>query len=1016
MEKPLQPRLDITGIREKLAGRTGRDYWRCFEEIAETPEFVAFLEDEFPQQARPLSQPVDRRQFLKLSGAGLALAGLAGCRYLPQRKIVPYVQPPEEVAVGKPSFYATAICEDGFAVGAIATSREGRPIKVDGNPAHPFSLGSTDALTQASLLNLYDPGRAQSVSNAGLIATWEEFTAAARNVVATEKAGKGAGIRILTETVTSPTLAAQLTHILNMFPAARWHQYEPVNRDNVRAGAIGAFGRPVNTIYRFDKANCILTLDGDFLLTMPGHVRYAGDFASRRRVHAGATTMSRLYAVESCPTVTGSMADHRLRSTQAGIEQAARMIAAAMGVPGVPAPDPNGPTFDQGWIAAVAKDLLANKGAAVVVPGDFQPAPVHALAHAMNSLLGAFGQTVELTDPPQANWVDEQASLKQLVADLNLNQVRLLLILGGNPVMTAPADLEFASALTRAPLRAHLSLQDDETSGLCQWGLPASHYLEAWSDARALDGTVSIVQPLVEPLFDTRSPHEVLSSIFDEPATGLATVRSYWERTRPSAEFDAWWEKTLRDGIVDKSALEPLSVSLAANWAADRPSMALNTPGGLELIFRPDPNIWDGRNANNPWLQELPKPVTHLVWDNAVFVSPKTAERMHLATGDVVTLEYRGHSVKGPISVLPGHADGCATVHFGYGRERGGMVGLNIGFNAFQLLTSDAPFGGAGAQITPTGDTYSLVSTHSRDVIKFERDPLQTITFADFLQNPTMGRNEEATVPPPDDQSLYSDAQRTDHAYSGFGDYQWGMSIDNNLCIGCNACAQACQAENNIPVVGKDQVRRAREMNWIRIDRYYKGSLDDPTTFFTPVPCMQCELAPCEPVCPVGATVHSHEGLNMMVYNRCVGTRYCSNNCPYKVRRFNFYKYTAGQPDHAPGNYDIPILRLSANPEVTIRGRGVMEKCTYCVQRIDNARIQAKNELRQIRDGEILTACQQACPTNAIVFGNIADPASKVSQLKSQPHNYTLLADLNTRPRTTYLSKVTNPNPEIANA
>ena len=1018
MQNNEKKRLDLSAVRARLEGAKGPKYWRCLEELADTEEFQEFLQDEFPQQARGLMTEMDRRKFLMLSAASLALAGLSGCRFLPQRKIVPYVQRPEEIIPGKPLFYASAVPFNRDAIGVIVTSHEGRPTKIEGNPGHPSSLGATDALTQASILNLYDPDRSQNVTNLGELSTWDDFLKAASDTLASP--GGGAGLRILTETVTSPSLADQIQAVLKQFPGAKWHQYEPVNGDNVHAGAQMAFGTPVNTVYRFDQADRILSLDGDFLLAMPGHVRYAHDFIARRKVLDGTKTMNRLYVIESTPSITGAVSDHRLPARASDIDGVARAIAQQLGVAGVTAaalPD----SVPQAWVASLVKDLQANRGTSVVVVGDHQPPAVHALGHAINAALGAVGKTVVYTDPIAANPADQIASLRDLIADMQAGQVRMLLILGGNPFYTAPADLKetFKQGISKVPLRAHLGLFDDETSEICHWHLPETHYLEAWSDARAFDGTVAIVQPLIAPLYINRSAHEVLSAIQGRMQTGLDIVQGYWSSRLPGGDFPVAWEKALHDGVIPGTTLPPKTVTLQASALAAAPP----TGGqGLEIVFRPDPTIWDGRFANNGWLQELPKPLSKLVWDNVAFLSFGTAEQLHLTTQDMIELSYRGHTLTMPVFILPGHPDNAVTVHLGYKRTRAGRLGTDLGFDTYSLRTSDAPDFGSGLDIKKVPGSYEIVNAHMRQSIDMkDREPVQYATLDLFLKDPQFEKKKPEVQNPDEGDSMYSDARTTDHKYEGPGTYAWGMSIDTNVCIGCNACVIACQAENNIPVVGKDQVSRGREMHWIRIDRYYgsytgkkEGYLANPGTFFQPVPCMHCENAPCEPVCPVAATIHSAEGLNMMVYNRCVGTRYCSNNCPYKVRRFNFYKFSAGQP-HMGGraNFDVPSIKLVANPEVTIRGRGVMEKCTYCVQRIDLARIEAKKEGREIRDGEIKTACQQSCPTNAIVFGDIKDANSQVAKLKAQPHDYSLLGELDTRPRTTYLAKFRNPNPEI---
>lgn len=1011
--------ISMAQVRAKLNGKSGKQYWRCLEELAETPEFMEFLVDEVPQQTRALATGLDRRQFLTLAGASLAFAGMSGCRFLPDQKVVPYVSQPEDLTPGLPLVFATSVLRGGYATGVLVTSREYRPVKLEGNPDHPASLGATDMYTQAELLNLYDPDRSQTVMEEGKLSDWGRFEQHMEAQLG-NLPPSGEGLRILSTTVTSPTLAHQMARLLKRYPGARWHQYEPCGKTNAHVGAAMAFGEAVNTVYHFDKADRILSLDSDFLLTAVGSVRYAHDFTEKRRVRSGTTDMNRMYAIESTPTITGAMADHQLPVRPTDVQQLALAIASQLGAQtggstgAIPANVP------KEWVPALVKDLLSHRGTSLVVAGDDQPAAVHYLAHAMNVVLGNVGATVVYTDlveygDPSG---DQVTSLKSLVDDMKSGGVKILVMLGGNPVYNAPADFSFGSACTSVPLRIRLGVDENETSEICHWHLPATHDLETWGDARALDGTTSILQPLVAPLYDGKSAYEMTSILLGEMATGYDIVHGYWQQQSLPGDFEKTFQTILHDGIVKDTALPPKPVTLRTGVTL--PIIAANN--SLEIVFRPDQTILDGAFSNNGWMQELPKQLTKITWDNAALMSPATANKLGLVPSDfllesdqkdakVIEIKVGTRSVNAPIQIIAGHPDDTITLNLGYGRTRSGQIGTGIGANAYRLRTSDSLAYAVGATTSVTGATYPL--SHTRAHYSMEgRDVVMEATLEEFIKNPFFAKTESTTDPEPE-KSLYADAQTRDHKYEGFGAYKWGMSIDNNVCIGCQACVTACQAENNIPVVGKDQVSRGREMHWIRVDRYYKGDLENPRTFFEPVPCMQCENAPCEPVCPVAATTHSHEGLNQMIYNRCVGTKYCSDNCPYKVRRFNFYKYSAGQPWRPGTNYDLPVLKLSANPEVSVRGRGVMEKCTYCVQRIDSARQTAKIEGREIRDGEVTTACQQACPTNAIVFGNINDKNSAVAHLKSEPLSYSLLGELGTRPRTTYLAKLSNPNPDI---
>ncbi len=1029
--------LDLDRLRARLKAGQGPMYWKSLEEVAETPEFQAFVDDELSAVRTPdWLDPANRRTFMKLMGASIGLAGLTACTKQPKETIVPYVRQPEEFVPGKPLFYATAMTMGGFGTGLLIESHLGRPTKVEGNPDHPNSLGASDYFHQASVLQLYDPDRSQAVLNRGRISSWIAFQAAMMQERERANLNKGAGVRILTETVVSPTLGAQIKEFLQQLPAAKWHQWDAAGRHGAFAGAQGAFGRPVNPIYQLEQADVIVSLDADFLSCGPGNLRYAQHFANRRRaltnvaqkerskqdiqegyqagpdaplrnqaashseedtspspsleqakaagVPVEQVTLNRLYVVESAPSPTGGMADHRFPMKASEVEGFAWALAAALGVGGQ-----SGTAHKA--IPAIAKDLKANAGKCVVIAGDYQPAAVHALAHAMNQSLGAVGKTVVYTEPIDANPVDQIASIKELVGDLNAGKVDTLVMFGGNPVYSAPVDFDFKSALQKAKWRAHLSLYNDETSEFCHWHVPQAHYLESWSDTRAQDGTVTFVQPLIEPLYAGRSAHEIFSALAGQSGKSPHdTVREYWQTQRKDADFEIFWQTSLHDGIV------PNTAAAIVNVTAKAPAAPTQNPGqGMEIVLRPDPTVWDGSFSNNGWLQECPKPQTKTTWDNAVWISPATAQQHGVATGDELEVKYQGRMVTGAAWILPGHANDSLTVHFGYGRTRGGRLCDEIGFNAYQLRTSAAPGGGGGVEIRKSGGTHYFASTQHTQTME-SREPVRIATLEEFKKTPDFATEKEPDRPVPKYMTLYPD-----YKYEG---YKWGMAIDLNTCVGCSACTIACQAENNIAVVGKAEVGKGRQMQWIRVDRYFKGNIDEPELYYQPVPCMHCENAPCELVCPVAATIHSGEGINQMVYNRCVGTRYCSNNCPYKVRRFNFLSYT---------DWDTQSYYPLRNPDVTVRSRGVMEKCTYCIQRINAAKIESEKANRRIADGEVVPACAQACPTQAITFGDINDPKSKVAQLKAQVRNYSLLEELNTRPRTTYLARLRNPNPEL---
>jgi MoCo/4Fe-4S cofactor protein with predicted Tat translocation signal len=969
-------------LKERLAAQKGHAFWRSLEEHSGTPEFAELLGREFPQHASEWDEGVSRRRFLELSAASLSLAGLSACVKQPREGIVPYVKQPEEVVPGRPLFFATAATHGGYAAGLLVESHTGRPTKIEGNPDHPASLGATDAFSQALVLSLYDPDRSQTIMRLGQIRTWANFTDELAQRVKVAGALQGDGFRILTQTITSPTLASQLREVLAAMPKARWHQWEPAGRDAVRAGARLAFGQPVETRHDFSKADVVLTFDADPFVSGPGALVAARAFARRRReAAAGSAPAPRFYAVESTPTASSTLADHRFSVKPSEVAAAAAALLAA--VSGGEA----APRFP--WLAAAAADLRAAGAHALVVPGDFAPAGVHALCHAINGALGALGTTVLLSDPVEAEPVDQLASLKELTADLGAGKVDTLLILGGNPVFDAPADFAFADAVQKAAFRAHLSLYDDETSAYCTWHLNEAHPLESWTDARAFDGTASVAQPLIEPLYGGKSAHEVLAAVLGQPAARCGDlVKAAWQKQRPSG-FPAFWRKALHDGVVEGTALVPKSLSPRRDVAGPP---ALAVPAGMfELVLRPDPGVFDGRFANSGWLQEMPKPLTKLVWDNVAHLSPKSAADLGVANEDVVEVEADGRKVELPVWVLPGQPDGVVTVHFGFGRTRAGRVGNGVGVDTYRLRTSAALWN-ASATLKKTGRTAELASTQHHFLME-GRNLVRTGTYETYRKDPEFAKKMEE-VPA---ISLYPGWAYDHHA--------WGLAVNLSSCTGCSACVVACQAENNIPTVGKDQVRRGREMHWLRIDRYYEGEPADPAVHNQPVMCMQCEKAPCEVVCPVAATTHSDEGINEMTYNRCVGTKYCSNNCPYKVRRFNFYDYNKDK--------HLPVLTLLANPNVTVRQRGVMEKCNYCIQRVNRGRMHAEKENRRVRDGEVVTACQQACPTEALVFGDLNDPTSRAAKMRKEPLEYPLLADLNTRPRTTYLAKLTNPNPAI---
>ena len=850
----------------------------------------------------------------------------------------------------------------------------------------------------------------------------------------------GSGIRILTGAITSPSLGDALKKFAKKYPQAKFHAYEPVGRTNVHTGAELVGLKGTVPVFDFTKAKAILSLDHDFVSPSagPGSLRYARDFANGRRVEGRTGEMNRLYVVDSTATVIGASADHRYPVKQSSIYGIALEVASRLGISGLPAGKVESPRLSKD-IDAIVKDLLANKGTSLVSAGEHLAPEVHAVVHLINGQLGAIGSTVKFVENPEESATF--ASIDELAGDLAASKVDLLLILGGNPVYDAPADLNFSDQVAKAKMSVYHGLYQNETGLKTQWSLPSTHLLEEWGDAKAFDGSLSVVQPLIAPLYDGRSALELATSLLNDqlsltaaPLAGYDIMRLYWKNEGLGGkDFEKAWRKSVHDGVISSQTVskpEAATPRLAGSLPVPR------TVSGLEVTFLPDPSIFDGRYSNNGWLQELPKPLTKLTWDNVVLMSKADADPLGLVTDDKVKLSLNGVTVEGTAFVLPAHPIGTVTVYLGYGRTAGGTIATVTGdqgggFNAYVLRASKNMSFAAGATLAKVGGQNHIASTQGHsplggNTMPDNRDVIRAGTLASFIEKGMEALKTGESLPQSEikENNLYPD-----EIFEWNGP-QWGMTIDMNVCVGCHACVTACQAENNISVVGKEQVGRNREMHWIRIDRYYTGDDENPDVVWQPIMCVHCEKAPCEPVCPVAATVHSHEGLNQMVYNRCVGTRYCSNNCPYKVRRFNYLNYSDNQqqfsnriqpwstraipgPINAPKEQGIQLLRMLNNPDVTVRGRGVMEKCTYCVQRINEARIEAKKGGREMAEGDVVTACQQACPTQAIVFGNIADKESRVSKLRKDPRSYLLLEELQTRPRTSHLAKLRNPNPEI---
>jgi Fe-S-cluster-containing dehydrogenase component len=944
---------------------------------------------------------LDRRSFLQLLGASMALAGVAGCTTSqPDSPIVPYREQPPEVTPGRPAFYATSMLQDGYASGLLVESHEGRPTKVEGNPEHPASLGATSVFAQASVLDLYSPVRQQRLLHQGLELGWQELAIWAHN------AGESLSrTHFLLEPTSSPLLASLIARLREQAPGAGFTFYAPLAPYERWRATQSLFGRVLAPQYDLSQADVVLTLDADFLAQGPWHIPWARAFAQRRRLPA-AGGMNRLYAIETDLSSTGATADHRLAvpgslvaalaarvlldvsatlsggaaSARAAAEAALRSLASH--APG------------SSFLRAVGSDLVKNRGRCLIIAGERQPALVHAIAYALNDMLGNVGKTVRYTDDALVEARGESHDLERLVRRLDAGDVETLVVLGGNPVYTAPADLGLGEAMAKAQERVVLGYFDTETTRLATWLVPEAHFLESWGDGRAYDGTLSLVQPLVRPLYDGRSAADVLAAFLPgfAGADTRSLLRESWRERLPD---EREWEGTLRRGLLAESGFTPSAPS--ANWAA-LATLAHSTqlpaarPDGLELALKRDPRVDDGRFARNPWLLELPAPLTTLTWENAALVGVATAAAYGLEDGDIVRLEAGSRALELPVLIEPGHAEDAVSVSLGWGQE-GEAPWSSMGANAYRLRTRAAP-AFLSVLVKKTGARRLLPRTQVHD-LTHHRDIALSVPLAAFAR----GHNPAAEVQSRPLESFHNRAPDAEH--------QWGMSIDLSACVGCGACMVACQAENNVPVVGRLGVLKNRHMHWLRIDHYNESSSNQLNVVSQPMLCQQCEKAPCEYVCPVHATVHSPDGLNEMIYNRCVGTRFCSNNCPYKVRRFNWFDYH---------RYDSETQTMQYNPDVTVRGRGVMEKCTYCVQRIREAEIYARIDGRPLRRDEVQTACQQACPTQAIVFGDIRDPLAGVTRMRHDPRAYSALRDVGTVPRTRYLVKLTNPNPELESA
>jgi len=1028
---------------------TGRRYWRSLDELADTPEFKEWLHREFPPGASEFEDGVSRRHFMKIMSASFALAGLGvmgtGCRR-PEEKLEPFGRQPENYTFGEPEYYATAMPTRTGAMPLVVKSYEGRPIKIEGNAQFPGGNGGTDRYAQASILNLYDPDRAKRFTHGGNTVSRQEALKFLDDLSLKFAANQGDGLAFLAESSTSPSRARLQKISAQKFPESRWFTYDAVDSGIHQRAATLAFGQPVRPIFHFDKAKIILSLDCDFLGSEDDADNHIRRFVAGRKPGEG---MSRLYVVESLFTLTGANADHRLRVPASLVGKVAAELFKQT--------TNSIPVLDR-WTRECARDLQANRGQVLVVAGQRQPMEVHLLAHALNSALGAVGKTLELLPAQNAT---EQGVVEMIDADKS-GKIKTIVVIGCNPLYTGPGTADFCwgeSKDFRSKTVIRLGSYEDETTWASHWHFPAAHYLESWGDAVASDGALIAIQPLIQPLFGGLTELEFLARIAGETQTNPHDI----VRTTFGGS-DEDWKKFLFNGFKAESAPQPAEVTFSAKIpAATAPALSISN---LEVIFHRDAKMDDGRYANNGWMQELPDPITKMTWDNAVLVSRKTAQTLGVQNGDVVEITLNGGSVRGPIWTQPGMADFSLGLALGYGRERAGRVGDGVGFNAYKIFTGK--YIETGAAVRKTGETHVFACTQTHWSME-GRPVVREANLEEFSRNPDFAQ-EMHSKEPPVVAPLYPnplDARKKEALH------QWGLTVDLTACVGCGTCIVACQSENNIPIVGKDQVRRGREMQWMRVDRYYAAPpamksladefqkdsaqqfetwIDDVQAVNQPVMCQMCEAAPCENVCPVSATSHNDEGLNTMTYNRCIGTRYCSNNCPYKVRRFNYLDfnkrpladlkgpfYPTPLTHKTDGKWDLltwwkhpessgmreadqwDLIRMVKNPDVTVRMRGVMEKCTYCVQRIEQAKISQKVKAGASDDVRLKesegtipkTACQQACPAGAIVFGDISDATSTVSRLKKDPRNYALLGDLLVKPRTTYLARIRNPNPAM---
>lgn len=990
-------------------------YWKSLKDISSEEDYNRFLKQSDHNEDNGLS----RRNFLSLIAASVALAGLEGCKK-PVQKIIPYVEAEIGTIPGIPKYYASTIPWKNNALGVVIENHDERPVKVEGNEKHPSTLGKSNAFSQASTIEMYDPDRARGVKYNGKKVDWSEYLKFAKDI----NKGDGKGLAVLMQESSSPTIKSIQNDFKTKFPSASWVSYESVNNENLYKGIEKAFSKKLQPIYRLENAQIIVSLGSDFLGVDDNNIYNTRKFAQNRDIVDENSTMNRLYVAESSITSTGSSADHRLNIPQHEMESILAELSYELKKLGLSVDASKVKSSNNLWIKAVAEDLMSNRGDSIILGGSQLSPEFHQLIALLNNQLNA---PVDYY-PLSLSQVSSLADFKSLCDDIKNNKIKNLIILGANPVYDSPADFNFGDLLKNVPNSVHLTNILDETSKLCSWNIAMTHYFECWGDAMSYDGFVSIVQPQIMPLFDSKSAIQVLTPlVYSKELSSYDTVKNVWKSDIvKSGNFEREWEKVLHDGLYKNTIIKKEQVRPSSKTSTAQLNNFIKLDDNkFEIVFNASSSVYDGRFANNGWLQEIPKPVTSLTWDNAALISIKVAKKLNIKNGQMIEIKIDNKSIKLPAWITPGQNQKSISLELGYGREFEGRLGNGVGFNVYPLRMSSNPSYSLNASISVLDETYPLAST--QDHHGLEEDQYAAPGFDKLSNNEVQSRIPELVKQStldyykdnpdwvqkkveehkPDkkrswaDHSMYNPEPEYDYSKGP----QWGMSIDLTSCTSCNACSIACQSENNIPVVGKQQVMNGREMHWIRIDNYFAGDPDNPEMSTQSVACVHCELAPCETVCPVAATTHSSDGVNQMTYNRCLGTRYCANNCPYKVRKFNFYNYTRDLPE---------VVQMAMNPDVSIRFRGVMEKCTYCYQRVSAARISAENENREIQDGDFQVACQQSCPADAIKFGDINDPNSAVSKAKRRNRDYALLAHLGTAPRTTYLAKIRNQNPKLS--